>query len=276
MSHFQQDHLPKIENIHADFCKEVSFICKPLHLLGIHYFHFIRSFNDNSRISLSNNRAFSEHYYKKKFYLRPAVDKKPNGNKSASYLWISLNNKAVFQDLRSLFDIDNGITIVRSFSCYSDYYYFGSSPENIEINNFYLEKYQMLERFIAYFIDSASGLINKAKKNRIVIPFTQGLITPNKTCHPKEDDIIQVFIGNTPIKKYRVCDGIRENIFSPRQMDCIFGILDGKTAKDISREHNLSVRTIENYISNLKIKLSCDKKNELIKKLKNLSILGRF
>lgn len=269
MSHFQYDLLPKIENIHADFCKEVDVVCKPLSLLGIHYFHFIRSYKDHSRISLSNNRAFSEHYYKKQFYLQPAVEKKPIENKSAYYLWMSLKNKAVFQDLRSLFDIDNGITIVRNFSGYSDYYYFGSSPDNIEINNFYLEKTQLLQRFIAYFLDSASELINRCKKNRIIIP-VQGLITLKKTCAPKEIDIIQTFIGNTPIKKYSLCDGVKENVFSARQMDCIFGILDGKTAKDISQEHNLSVRTVENYINTLKIKLDCDKKNELIKKLKEL------
>lgn len=54
-------------------------------------------------------------------------------------------------------------------------------------------------------------------------------------------------------------------------MDCIYGLLAGKTTKAIAREHHLSVRTVENYINNLKVKFNCYKKNQLLVRLKSLS-----
>jgi DNA-binding CsgD family transcriptional regulator len=268
----QYDTISKIKNIHTDFCKDVDTICKPLYMIGINYFHFVRSYKDKSRISLSNNKLFSEYYYDKCYYLQPAIAKVPNINKSACYLWLSLKNNIIFQDLSNLFDIDNGITIIRNFVNYSDYYYFGSRPGNVEINNLYLVKLKLLERFIAYFTDSATSLIHYTEKHRIVIPALKNILEPISPPGLVFNNInlIEDFEKNTPIKHYRVNDGLQENIFSARQMDCIVGILDGKTAKDISLDLNLSVRTVENYLNNIKFKLGCSKKNDLIKKLKEL------
>lgn len=54
--------------------------------------------------------------------------------------------------------------------------------------------------------------------------------------------------------------------FSQRETECLYFLVRGKTAKGIAQILNLSVRTIESYISNLKIKLGCYSKTELIEK----------
>jgi len=268
----------KVENIHSEFCKEIALICQPLRIFDINYFHYVRSYKDGSRISLSNNRPFSEHYYDKEFYLQPAVSKTHTNNKSTCRLWLSFPPSVIFQDLSNLFDIDNGITITKSFSNYTDFYYFGSSTHNKEINNFYLVKIHLLERFIAYFMDSASLLIKRAKKKRILLPVVHDIIETEQVSIPifNNSNLMEDFVTNTPIKKFRINDGKDEIIITTRQMDCITGILNGKTAKEISRENHLSVRTVENYINAIKVKFECYKKNQLIEKLKTLSVFTNY
>ena len=49
-----------------------------------------------------------------------------------------------------------------------------------------------------------------------------------------------------------------------RQAECLFFLLRGKTAKEIAKFLNISPRTVEDYIEMLKLKFSCQTKNELV------------
>lgn len=51
---------------------------------------------------------------------------------------------------------------------------------------------------------------------------------------------------------------------TPRQMECLFYLLRGKTAKDIAAILKISVRTIEQYIDQIKMRFSAKSKAELI------------
>ena len=60
--------------------------------------------------------------------------------------------------------------------------------------------------------------------------------------------------------------GAQQFQFSKRQSDCINYAMQGKTAKEIARELNLSPRTVEEHLTILKHKLSCSNKMQLISK----------
>jgi len=64
---------------------------------------------------------------------------------------------------------------------------------------------------------------------------------------------------------------------SKKETACIYYMMLGMTAKQISRKLHQSFRTIEGYIVNIKMKLNCNDRVEIITKvLKNKFPVERF
>lgn len=57
---------------------------------------------------------------------------------------------------------------------------------------------------------------------------------------------------------------LRKSYFTPRETQCMIQILQGYTIKNISKELRLSPRTIEFYLKNMKHKVRCRTKYQLI------------
>lgn len=51
-----------------------------------------------------------------------------------------------------------------------------------------------------------------------------------------------------------------------RELECLFYVLKGKTSKHIGKTLNISYRTVETHMSNVKSKLNIRNKSELIEK----------
>jgi DNA-binding CsgD family transcriptional regulator len=63
---------------------------------------------------------------------------------------------------------------------------------------------------------------------------------------------------------------------SPRQQECLFFLLRGKTAKQIGQQLNLGHRTVESYLETIKTKFNCQNKYELIDHATELGFLDRI
>jgi DNA-binding CsgD family transcriptional regulator len=62
-------------------------------------------------------------------------------------------------------------------------------------------------------------------------------------------------------------EGARTDIeerLTRRELECFFHVIQGKTAKQIARELQLSPRTIESYLDNMKIKLGLDSTSQVM------------
>jgi len=64
----------------------------------------------------------------------------------------------------------------------------------------------------------------------------------------------------------------QQNVLTARENQCAYYLLDGMTAKEIGKELELSPRTIESYIDNIKCKLLCKNKAQLIVQLIKISL----
>ncbi len=63
------------------------------------------------------------------------------------------------------------------------------------------------------------------------------------------------------------------NELTERQLDCVYYLVKGMTFKQIGKELNLSPRTVEHYIENIKVKFDCFSRFDLITKALQLPVI---
>lgn len=72
--------------------------------------------------------------------------------------------------------------------------------------------------------------------------------------------------GPDKYRLYFVCEN-QEYYFTRREVECIVHLLDGKTVAETAEQLDLSRRTVEYYVNNMKLKLGCHSKQELLRKI---------
>lgn len=72
-----------------------------------------------------------------------------------------------------------------------------------------------------------------------------------------------------------LCNG-RDIILNEREFECLVRLMQGKTNKIIGAEIGLSHRTVEYYIDNLKAKVGCLKKKDIVGAVKDTDFFRRF
>jgi DNA-binding CsgD family transcriptional regulator len=73
-------------------------------------------------------------------------------------------------------------------------------------------------------------------------------------------------IGVIGLSIFRELERTETFNLSFREMDCLFWLVKGFSIKQISTQLHLSSRTIEHYLENIKLKLNCRVRSELIAK----------
>lgn len=64
-----------------------------------------------------------------------------------------------------------------------------------------------------------------------------------------------------------------ECMLSKRQIECLYYLVKGMTAKETARIIGISHRTVECYLDNIKTKLNCSSRVELIEKALRVKII---
>ncbi len=88
----------------------------------------------------------------------------------------------------------------------------------------------------------------------------------------------QVILNTTKANRiengsYYIENQVDEYNLTPRETECLFYLLRGKTTKEIGSILSLSPRTIESYLDSIKLKMNCHKKGAVIEKAINSGLL---
>lgn len=241
----------------------LDIFCQSLKKVNIHYFTYLKNFKNGERIYLSNLPKWIEDYYNLALFKNSFFESSPELYHSSSIVWSStFIDSPVLKHGRDFFDSDHGITLIRPSSDACEFYIFSTLSSKANMLNFYLNHLDFLESFIDYFNEAAKELIKKSAKHSIFLPvsFENKLLDPYLSTIPTQenDKIIE------HSKKANVF-GTRE--LSRRQAECIYYLTQGFPTKKIASVLNLSVRTIEFYLSNLRKKYGCRSNLELLNKL---------
>jgi hypothetical protein len=228
---------------------QINEICKPLAKLGITYFSFVRSFQDGSHIRLSNNAAWTQHYYSRGFY---NVVTKQVPDAEGNLLWSTIDRYPLFHDASEFFDVDNGTVLVVTADDVVERYFFGSTRENKQVNYIYIHKLDLLKRFILYFKEVAGLLINQAAKTKIIIPKLNSI---DEDQNYYNDELLQDFLEDIKITKVSIRTKGEDFYVSPNMAKILSLMKYGCCTKEISKKVGLTSKTVEGYRDKLKNQL---------------------
>lgn len=227
---------------------EIKAITKPLLSLGITYFGYSRYYNNGGRLWLCNTPENLENYYSTKQYRIGNTECHPSTYQPQIALWSTLPNQLVFESSRQL-GVDHGIFIIDPQEDYCEFFSFASTPDNYKIINTYLTHIDFLKKFSHYFKETAKDIINIGEDNKLFLPYHSNAL-PQINTSP--------LLTETAVLPTKLTN---------RQLACAKQLVKGYTVKEIAAQQNLSPRTVETYLNNIKTKLFCRNKTELITKL---------
>lgn len=258
----------------------VKELCDPLlQSIGITYFNYIKIYNkDCSRELLTNNADWINHFYKNSLYNSVGTIDIEHLLPKGYFLWSEMDQKdPIYLQGRDFFNIDNGISFVIKRSDVTYLYIFASSRDQHCINNFYAGNIDLLQRFIYYFTDKAQHLINKASENRIYLPVRQQIESERVNNIVVSDKIREQFLANTKVDRYFLLNESDNFYLSSKKAECAALLVKGHTSKQIAKIMNISHRTVEGYVLDIKNQLQVTlnktlSKEHLIKILRQSNI----
>lgn len=148
------------------------------------------------------------------------------------------------------------------------------SPESVADNQiFYLQDLRVLrgEKISVIHQDSKTNRVYLLEKNPIISENNRisGLIYYCRSW--QKADVFHLLQQldkklNLGIQNYSL--DYHQNIFqlTTRECECVFLLIRGKTAKEIAGLLSLSSRTVESYLENIKHKMDCRNKAEILMK----------
>lgn len=230
---------------------DVKTICKSLQPVNINHFCYLRLFNDGTHQILCSHPEWARHCYLY-YYDHTVFHQDPRKYQSGYELWSNPKDQTIITIAREQFDIAHGIVLIKRIGDECELFHFATNRNNINIINFYINNLDYLDSFILYFKEHAKHLIKQSMADRAILP-QWGVSDAERIYH------------NTIL----IPDFINLN-FTKRELECIKFTMRGQPAKQVAFNLNISQRTVEEYLQNIKNKLGVYSKPQLLEKLHSL------
>jgi len=252
--------------------KEVDEICKPLRSLNITHFGYVRIYNDGSRFDINNNAEFSEaYYYKTNCYQLYTPEMDPSSLKDG-FVFASagiIDQHKLLHELTQSFSIGNVMLLVQNHVNYCELWHFGAHPNMHGMVNVYLNNLDLLKAFCFYFKDKGAKIIKTFEKNRIRVEKK-----PANIIHTIDNlTVRENCLQHLDIEKYHLGEIYENHYITKREAECIKWCIQGKTAGEIAAILNITERTVNAHLDNVKRKLNCYKQSILTRRIIDLGII---
>lgn len=235
---------------------------------------FIYSYisSDGDFFSISNQAAASEYYFSNNLYLYNNLIRHPD-NYMDGPLFPGLVTKNLADEIigeKFGYYVDTSLVIFIKEKKGAHKFLFNTKKNTLLIQNFYLKNLPLLNKFCEHFLEDWAPHVPLTQKYKINIG---ALIGPEfyklrkNFDRANDKEIFLKKIGFLP-------NGFTlPKPFSNQEKSCIKLILQGKTFKEIGNSLDLSYRTVEHYFENIKNKLNCLTKSEMMEKFQQLKLL---
>jgi LuxR family quorum-sensing system transcriptional regulator SolR len=239
----------KLSDTHIGCVTEnkVKEVTKPFFdISGIDYFFYTEFFKTGHTFCLSTNAQWFKTFYELDLHkLTPNFP--ANG-----YRLCEVSNPIIAANAKTHFNIQNYLILTKEFD---DHYLmagFGTTYPNEAVSDYYINNRDILDKFIYYFKQKAADLIIESKQPQNIIALPEYSKSGLKLAFVDSKPLHFLNLNSLPL------------MLSKREQECISYFLQGDTIRSTADKLFISPRTVETHLDNIKNKLGCHKKSELI------------
>lgn len=233
----------------------IASVTNPLKKLGISGFFYMRIFPDNSFINITSRYEHARNYFHQLYsgkYQPQDLAEQLFTLPGVSLSALNTNNK-VWQDANQL-GYGNAISLYNNTQKMQEITCFYSTSDNHAINHFYINQLDYLKNFKNFLINQTNSIIQMLEQNKCQLPdFLLSDSATSKILEPNKKPVIVIHEkSQSPLS------------LAPQRAQCLLHAAQGKSTKQIAHQMNLSIRTIDYYLSIIRKELGCRSTKELI------------
>lgn len=242
--------------------RKIEKACQPLiDHFDLSYFYYFKVSNEGDYGFFGNQVDWGEYFFLNKLHLTAPCYFKPCNFKKGANLSLP-SQEEFFSPVATVAQSQFAINYALEFGYKSgtgiEFFGFASRSPEKEMAHLYLNEIDILKLFTKKLREENPKIFSDIEDNLINIASQIG-----PTFH-KPDVLTSAKIDRVSFLKDI---GIQDlSLLSKREMDVAARLVKGYSASEIGFQLNLSKRTVESYLENMKNKLHCHSKAELIQK----------
>lgn len=265
-----QDYIVK----HSDRIKKAT---RPLQeRFGINYFTYHQIDKDGNYTVLVDNPEYAHRYVEEQIYLNDPYLRHPNVYQSGLCLAESQGSeeykKTMLRAGKAVLNMDIVVMLIQKHEGTVEFLGFAGNQKTSSLQSLYLNHPQLLKSFAAHFKRELSCVLRQmaAEANSLIELKGEDFLCNQPICPEISLSSRLAYYRDIGLKTEA------ENVekLSPREKECLKLLIEDKSAKETAAVLGLSHRTIESYFENIKNKLSCWSKHELLQIARNLEEFG--
>ena len=258
MSFKLPDHAPSML-----LAQDVKEICRELFLTTpVSYFFYAKYYDDDTCIALPIDADVHQYSVNNRVGFTTSRIKRLLAGVSSKKLLLTSSLPGYATCLKQRFGLCDYITFISVKPDHYEIIGFASHDPSTKPLEFYLNHPDLLQKFSHYFKDRASDLIQQSSTYRIPMP--ADLPVEHNTLFPEISSPMKETGSLFSLRKLPISINGRKTYLTAREVECLGELTTGSTAKMIARKLNISPRTVEAHIANIKQKLDCHHKSQLI------------
>ncbi len=234
--------------------QKIKKICEPLQHIGISTYAYYSIKHDGSFVILSNYPKQLEFFYGEKLYLTCPYLKHPRLYRSGVDLIPLTPHEEHLETSKRVYQIDHLLLMIQQVGGGMEGFFYTKENLGVEDARIFLPKLALLRRFNSYFKREARGLIEAAFADGYNLSKVRGRCFFERESHlplSSDHDETERFLK-------QVC------ALSQQEESCLNLFQQGHSAQSTAALMGISQRTVEHYFENIKNKLGCATKGELL------------
>ncbi|HXF90919.1 MAG TPA: helix-turn-helix transcriptional regulator [Candidatus Nitrosotenuis sp.] len=233
---------------------------------GLTTFGYKRLFSDGYYLFFSTNLSWVEYHIKNlanhgNFFVS-AMNEALMNDGFYRVLW-PIQTTDYFLDALHHWGMWNGLNFYKRNSNFIELWTFSTTPEQYQDPNAYLNIIPYLEKFIIYFnVISAETSTSISSQNLAIYNDYPRIFTPPSPSILNQT--LQSFLEQISLNQLPIFSSKGRCVLSRQETLCLKLIVQGKSLKEIAHFLNLSPRTIEDYVSNIRSKTGISSRSGLV------------